>query len=80
LPCCFFLAPPASHYMQWLTVGKSKWNNSLPSPSAKDTNAFQRGDSVEYHSQSQGLWISAKVLTVNADGTYTLDVKPNVIP
>mmetsp|Transcript_52521 Transcript_52521/g.94204 ORF Transcript_52521/g.94204 Transcript_52521/m.94204 type:complete len:819 (+) Transcript_52521:72-2528(+) len=39
------------------------------------------GADVEYLSESQGTWISAKVQRYNAvAGTYDLDVKPNVTP
>eukprot|EP00931_Biecheleriopsis_adriatica_P024396 TRINITY_DN15211_c0_g5_i1.p1 TRINITY_DN15211_c0_g5~~TRINITY_DN15211_c0_g5_i1.p1 ORF type:complete len:1317 (+),score=357.26 TRINITY_DN15211_c0_g5_i1:128-4078(+) len=42
--------------------------------------AFSVGDSVEYFGASQQRWIPAKVLTVNANGSYDLDCKPAVPP
>jgi len=39
---------------------------------------FRVGATVEYYSASLNKWIPAKVLSVNADGTYNLDCKPEV--
>eukprot|EP00913_Durusdinium_trenchii_P023824 g22374.t1 len=41
---------------------------------------FEPGDVVEYFSISQNDWILAKVLSINASGTYNLDCKPEVPP
>mmetsp|Transcript_31532 Transcript_31532/g.57956 ORF Transcript_31532/g.57956 Transcript_31532/m.57956 type:complete len:385 (-) Transcript_31532:97-1251(-) len=42
---------------------------------------FHVGAAVEYFSASKGMWIPAKVLSVNqAKGTYDLDCKPQVVP
>lgn len=42
--------------------------------------AFMPGEIVEYDSKTQGGWIPAKVLAVNSDGTYKLDIKPDAVP
>uniref|UniRef100_A0A7S4VAK9 Guanylate-binding protein N-terminal domain-containing protein n=1 Tax=Alexandrium monilatum TaxID=311494 RepID=A0A7S4VAK9_9DINO len=47
---------------------------------APGDDGFKPGEVVEYHSTSQGKWIPAKVLTVNPQGTYDLDCKPDVSP
>lgn len=49
-----------------------------PVPQGSNGLTLNAGDAVEYFSASQGNWIPARVLAVNANGTYTLDVKPNV--
>jgi len=40
--------------------------------------AFVAGENVEYSSGTHGKWIPAKVVAVNANGTYNLDCKPDV--
>jgi len=38
------------------------------------------GECVEYFSSSAGTWISARVLSKTAKGTFNLDCKPDVLP
>jgi len=42
--------------------------------------AYNVGDIVEYFGATQQQWIPAKVLSVNANGTFGLDCKPDVPP
>eukprot|EP00927_Polykrikos_kofoidii_P035702 TRINITY_DN30246_c0_g1_i1.p1 TRINITY_DN30246_c0_g1~~TRINITY_DN30246_c0_g1_i1.p1 ORF type:complete len:1394 (-),score=280.24 TRINITY_DN30246_c0_g1_i1:389-4510(-) len=51
--------------------------SSVPSPGGT-SGAHQTGDIVEYFGATQQKWITAKVLSANADGTYNLDCKPDV--
>lgn len=45
---------------------------------ASSGGAFAPGEAIEYYSRSQGEWIPAKVLVVNADGTFNLNCKDGV--
>ena len=40
--------------------------------------SYEVGASVEYFSATASSWIPARVQTVNTDGTYNLDCKPQV--
>lgn len=51
---------------------------SLGANTTASFGAFQVGEIVEYWSTSQNNWILAKVLAVNASGTFNLDCKPDV--
>jgi len=60
------------------TVGGKAVNWSLWEQNSME---FDVGAAVEYYSASKGIWIPAKVLSVNqAKGTYDLDCKPQVVP
>eukprot|EP00439_Symbiodinium_sp_Y106_P073502 s377_g13.t2 len=54
------------------------WAGSWTEPDGDSSEAFKLGEVVEYYSASQGSWIPAKVVAVNAKGTYDLDCKPGV--
>jgi len=60
--------------------GLATKQEALPGPApSKDgeESVFSVGENVQYWSKTQGAWIPAKVLSINPDGTYKLDCKPD---
>lgn len=73
-------APVATHAMLG-TQPRLQPLGTQPIPTGTlQSGSYAAGEVVEYFSASQGTWIPAKVLAVNANGTYNLDCKPDVTP
>jgi len=73
----------------YAAIEKIRRPEPAPAPSVASTTAttlgvaeskFIIGEIVEYESKTQGCMLTAKVLGINADGTYRLDVKPDAAP
>jgi len=73
----FFQAPgPPTAPAVASTAPPAAASTAKPTPGSSSSK-YAVGEVVEYFSASTKNWITGKVLQVNADGTYSLDVKPN---